>query len=59
MPSGRTIRLRYDIDQWLSSIDANLAIALNIVKAGYISHNDLIAKLENIELQIESLKKNN
>jgi len=56
MPSGRTIRLKYNIDKWLSSIDENLGVALNKVKAGYTDHKDIISKLEDLETQIESLK---
>ena len=60
MPSGRTIRLKYDIDRWLSSIDPNLGVALSKVKAGYVSHkqlqDDIISKLEDLEKQIENLK---
>ena len=56
MPSGRTIRLKYDIDKWLSSIDVNLGVALSKVKAGYSDHQDIISKLEDLEKQIENLK---
>lgn len=56
MPSGPTIRLKYDVFKWLEKIDPNMGVALSKVKAGYTDHKDIISKLEDIGTQIENLK---
>jgi len=56
------VRISDDIDKWLRSFDCNFRNALQKVKNTYeqnkkISNKDIISKLEDLEQQIEALKR--